>query len=100
ITFTSNAFAVWVTAGFFEVDAAGNAIQEIGKIDGRNVRHRTFAVVDRSQIVLPVPAQSQPFTTMTGASAKGATHATLAALSGFLRSQDPSVKVDFPWQIK
>src|SRR6202008_1790163 len=62
ITFTSNAFAVWVTAGFFEVDAAGNPIHEIGKNDGRNVRHRMFAVVDRSQLALPVPATSQPFT--------------------------------------
>jgi hypothetical protein len=53
VTVRSNCFAVWVTAGFFEVnniDATGRIYlgQEIGRGEGRNVRHRMFAIVDRS----------------------------------------------------
>jgi hypothetical protein len=58
---TSNVFAVWLTVGFFEVqdvDAAGNAIvpakigSEIGRDQGRQVRHRMFAIVDRTNMQL------------------------------------------------
>src|SRR5260370_36327063 len=61
ITFTSNVFAVWVTAGFFEVDAAGNPIREIGKNENNQVRRRMFAIVDRSQFALPMPPERRPF---------------------------------------
>jgi hypothetical protein len=100
ITFTSNAFAVWLTVGFFEVNDAGNPIQEIGKSEGRHARRRMFAIVDRSQLVLPMPPQSRPLTTLASDAAKGATAATLAATSGHLQSQDLKVVVDFDWQIK
>lgn len=53
ITFTSNVFAVWVTVGFFEVDSNGLLGAEIGKSENRHVRHRMFAIVDRSQMVAP-----------------------------------------------
>jgi hypothetical protein len=61
LTTTSNVFAVWLTCGFFEVqdvDAAGNAIvppkigSEIGRDQGRQVRHRMFAIIDRTEITL------------------------------------------------
>jgi hypothetical protein len=40
-------FAVWITIGFFDYNN-GQIGAEIGRSEGRNVRHRLFAVVDRS----------------------------------------------------
>jgi hypothetical protein len=56
VTTRSNVFAVWVTVGFFEVNQVttvngGTRIwlgQEIGRADNKHVRHRMFAIVDRS----------------------------------------------------
>lgn len=70
ITNRSNVFAVWITVGYFEVvdiperhpitgapivefDSAGRRRLhrlggEIGKLEGRNIRHRFFALVDRT----------------------------------------------------
>jgi hypothetical protein len=69
-TTRSNSFAVWATVGFFEVnqvvavkDAAGKLVgnriylgQEINRDQGRNIRHKMFAIIDRSQ--LDMTAQS------------------------------------------
>ncbi len=61
VTTTSHVFAVWLTAGFFEVqdiDAQGNPLvpplilSEIGRDQGRHIRHRMFAIIDRSQLQL------------------------------------------------
>ncbi|HYV37546.1 MAG TPA: hypothetical protein VE988_17705, partial [Gemmataceae bacterium] len=73
MTTRSNCFAVWVTVGFFEVQdpdpndplykkgpIMGSYLgQEIGRSEGRNVRHKMFAIVDRS-VLDPAVAYSVP----------------------------------------
>jgi hypothetical protein len=72
LTTRSNVFAVFLTVGFFQVIPGVSAVgqpnvpqlgPEIGRSEGRQIRHRMFAIVDRTNLSVIAP----PYPTYTGA---------------------------------
>jgi hypothetical protein len=57
-TVRSNVFAVWITVGFFEVTSTGALGNEIGRSENRHVRHRMFAVLDRTALTVALNPQA------------------------------------------
>jgi hypothetical protein len=82
LTSRSNVFAVWLTVGFFECDANGNNLgPEIGKPEGKSIRHRMFAIVDRTGLAVPRQVAAIP----TGVTiAAGSQVATLNGVAGIV----------------
>lgn len=98
-TSRSNVFAIWLTVGFFEVldDGFGSAGPlnrpprlgaEIGRLEGRHVRHRMFAVIDRTNLTIDParPGQQGPrpffIDAETAVPAPGEARITVPALQG------------------
>ena len=98
LTTRSNVFAVWCTVGFFEVNSYNPSTgqislgQELNRAENKHIRHRMFAIIDRTALL-------SCFTTTAPASitATGTATVTPAAMSG---TANTATGVSQSWSIQ